>query len=174
MAWTRSDRQVSWSAILENSSGPNAESSVQVDGGGDEEPVAPLADSAKPRLASSDCRKFNSDCGVSSLAVAEVDGVVAPAVLCVAVVDAVAASDEGVELTAFVTDVCDPLLPSFDSRLANSVPTVFVELLVEREFQLMPILKLTPVTFVPPRLMSTLGGSVLVCSSHEGSTRTMS
>ena len=69
---------------------------------------------------------------------------VALVVVCVAAGDAVAAvADERVELTAFATEVFDPVPPSFDSKFAKSVRTVFVELLLEREFQLMPILKLT-------------------------------
>ena len=119
IAWTRSDRQLSWSAILENSSGPNAESSVQVDGGGDDEPAAWFADSAKPPLVCRECKNVSSDCGVNPLGVEDVDGVVALVVVCVAAVDAVAVTAEGVELTAFATDVCDPLPARRDSRFAN-------------------------------------------------------
>ena len=76
IASIRTDGQLNWSAILENSSGPNAESRLPVDSGGEDEPVAGLAEPVAPPLVCRDCRKVNSDCGVSPLGVEDVDGVV--------------------------------------------------------------------------------------------------
>src|ERR1700722_13993300 len=133
----RTDGQLNWSPILENSSGPNAESRLPVDRGGADEPLAGAAEPVAPPLVCKDCRKANSDCGGSPLGVEDVDGVVvALAAVGFAAVDVLVVADEVLELTALATAACDPLLPSFDSRLVNSEAIVFVELLLEREFQL--------------------------------------
>ncbi len=110
IAWTRSDRQLSWSAILENSSGPNAESSVQVDGGGDDEPAAPFADSAKPPLAVQRLQEVSATIAESARLTLKTSTASSHSRWSASrLVDAVAVADAGVELTAFATDVCDPL-----------------------------------------------------------------
>jgi hypothetical protein len=140
-------------------------SSAHVEGGGADEPPAAVDESPDPVASSprKDSKKLNSDTGVSALAVEAVDDVAASTGVCVDAVEVVLAAVVADESAVLVVNDWDPLFATPDSRLARLVATACPPAVLDSPFQSMPMLKFTPVTLTPPRLMRTLPGFGLFC-----------